>query len=307
MPVDRLELICDRIKWPLLKLAREKGKPSGGYRYFLDLAKTEPKLPVKLYCDGRHSGIHKIQFEDVAHLGLTMVRKVTDEIFGNPHHVRIYRIDICADIYGMSLLDLALYCRVARAQNCCVERSRSGITFYLRYSKNFKILFYDKIAQLRSRQPSTADWFRKGEMLTRIEVQMRGRSALPYWRFADIEKYADLELLKELSFKTRTRKRENLKPMEALAAEGLLAKIDDWGVQMTSKMYPPSTWAYLQKKFLRPVEPGDFPDLNQLLRRSTRDWMENRPRFPRTGRHSRKLTKVSRDKGHYDRPALRRF
>jgi len=298
MPVDRLELLGDRIKWPLLKLAREKGKRAGGYSYFIDLAKTEAKLPVKLYCNGRYGGIHKIQFEDVPHLGLRRVREVAEEIFGDLRHVRIYRIDLCVDICGISLLDLALYARIARAQNCRVERSRSGVTFYLRYSKNFKILFYDKIAQLRSKRSLTADWFRIAEMLTRIEVQLRGGSTLPYSRFEDIEKYAELDLLKGVSFMTWARKRENLKPMEVLASEGLLAKIDQWGIQMTSKMYPSSTWAYLQKKFLRPAEAGDFPDLNELLKKSTRDWIENRIRFPRTGRHLQKRTVPSHAKWH---------
>lgn len=303
MPVDRLELLSNGVKWPYLKLAKEKGKRSGGYHHFIDLPKTNAGPGVKLYCEGRYGGIHKIQFENVAHLGLRMVRKIAEEIFGDLKDVKIYRVDFCVDINGISQLDLALYCRVARAQNCCVLRSRSGVTFYLRYSKNFKLLFYDKIAQLRSRQPLTPEWFRKGELLTRVEVQLRG-AALPFRRFADIEKYADLDLLKEVSFKSRARKLANLKPMEALAAEGLLAKIERWGVQMTSKMYPSSTWASFQKKFLRPAEPEDFPDLNQLLKRSTRDWMENRIRFPRTGRHLQKRTVPSQVKRRHHRPSL---
>jgi len=305
MPVDRLELLNDRIEYRFLKLAMAEGKPTGGYKYYLDLAKTAEKLPVRLYCCGRHNGIHKIQYEGVAQLGLAKVREIAEKIFGRLRHVKIYRIDLCTDIYGISLLDLALYCRIARAQNCRIERSRSGVTFYLRYSKNFKILLYDKIAQLRSKRPLRADWFRKGENLTRIEVQMRGAGA-PIRLFAEIEKYADLDLLKDLSFKAWARKNENLKPKDVLAAEGLLAKIDQWGVQVTSKMYPSSTWAYLQKKFLRPAGPTDFPDLNKRLKKSARDWMENLLRFPRTRRHLQKRAVASHAKPHHHTPSLMR-
>jgi hypothetical protein len=284
VPADRLELLSDHIEERFRTFAKIHGRAAGGYAYYVDLAKTKAKLPVRLYCDGRHTRINKIQFEDVAHLGRRMVRTIVREICGDLLHVKIYRLDLCVDI-GMPLLDLALYCRLARVHNCRIERSGPTFTFYLQYSKNRKILFYDKIAQLRSKHPSAADRFRKGENLTRVEVQLRA-SALPYRRFADIEKYTDLDLLSGVSFRSWARKKESLKPIEALAADGLLAKINEQGLQLTSKMYPSSMWAYLQGKFFIPAVPKDFPDLNELLKKSTRDWMENKVRFPRTRKRS---------------------
>src|SRR6185437_4173246 len=106
MPVDRLELLSDRVRWPYLRLAREKGKRSGGYSHFIYVPKTEAGPGVRLYCDGRYGGVHKIQFENVAHLGLRMVQKIAEEILGDLRHVKIYRIDVCVDICGISLLDL---------------------------------------------------------------------------------------------------------------------------------------------------------------------------------------------------------
>jgi hypothetical protein len=283
--VDRLELLNGHVEKYFRRLAKKYGRPAGGYAYYLDLAKTEAKLPVRLYCDGRHTKINKIQFEDVAHLGLSRVWSIAKKIFGSLRHVKIYRVDLSVDINGIPLRDLALYCRLARVHNCRIERSGAVFSYYLRYTKNHKLLFYDKVAQLRAKYPALAERFRRGQELTRVEVQLRS-SALPYKYFSEIEKYKDLDLLSTISFWEWERKRADLKPIEALAADGLLGKINECGLQMAMKAYSSPTAASLQKKFFVRAPRAKFPDLNELLKRSIRDWMADRIRFTRTRRRS---------------------
>lgn len=115
--------------------------------------------------------------------------------------------------------------------------------------------------------------------VTRVEVQFRRN--LPYRNFDEIGRYAELDLLPSLSFWRVGRKRDHLKPIQSLAAEGLLRNIDEFGVQAVSKRFAPQQWSYISKKLLRPASDSDFPDLNKLLQRSIRDWLEDRTRFPR--------------------------
>jgi hypothetical protein len=279
MPADKLDLISHSIGNEYLGYALEEGKQKWGYAGVVDLSKASAKLPVILYCKGFRDGVHKIQFLDVAHLGLTRVQETAERIFGNTNHdIRIARLDWCVDLLGISLLDLALYCRLARVQNCSVMRSRKGMTFYLRQSKQCAVLLYDKAQQLRSTGNPLSEFFGTKDHLTRVEIQLRG-GGLPFRKFVDIERYRDIDLLPNISFWEFGRKRDGMTIADSLAAEGLLKQISEFGLQMTAKRYTAQEWAYINQKYLEPA--ADFPDINRLMRKSVRDWLEDRIRFPR--------------------------
>lgn len=276
MPADKLELLSGKIRPDFEDLALDAGKPKGGYESVVELHKT---LAI-LHYNGHYNGIHKLVFRDVAHLGLRHCKRVASEVFRESARVRIYRIDWCVDIPGVPLLDLALYCRLARVQHCSVIRSRSGITFYLRASLTHTVLMYDKLRQLQSiGSPLTANYVIRAP-LVRVEVQLRGRG-VPIRDFDRIKDYAQLDLLRNLSFWEIGQKANGLSTTDSLAAEGLLRKIEENGLQMTSKEYSSQVWAYLAAKFLRPAPRSKFPDLNELMKKSCKDWLENRVRFPR--------------------------
>jgi hypothetical protein len=284
---DKVILLSRTIRSRYLQLAREKGERKGGYSRFIDLRKTPEKLPALLFCGGIHNGIHKLQFVGVAQLGLSRVREIASQIFGDLRFVRISRIDWCVDLWGISVLDFALYCRLTRAQNCKVVRSRSGISFYLGNSKQRVLLIYDRLARLQAIRDPLAEYYSTSDQITRVEVQLRGRG-LPYRRLRDIERYGELDLLSRLSFwEIKRTNKKTLRPIEVLAAEGLLYKIDRFGLQATAKMFASQAWAYLQGKFLTPASKSEFLGISTLMKNSIRDWLEDRIRFPRLTKRSR--------------------
>jgi hypothetical protein len=114
------------------------------------------------------------------------------------------------------------------------------------------------------------------------------KSDLPIRRFDHLKEYAELDLLANLSFWEAGRRQDGLNIPESLAAERFLLLIDEFGLQMASKRYSSQTWAPLAKKFLRPAPESKFPDLNELLRKSARDWLEDRIRFPRLPKRGRR-------------------
>jgi hypothetical protein len=260
-------------------MADRKGKPKAGYSRFLDL-RPECQFPTFLYSGGFYNDINKLEFIDVAHLGLRRITEVAEEIFGAVRATRIFRIDWCVDLVGVPLLDLALYCRIPFAQNCSVERSRSGTTFYLRRSKESVLLVYDRLARLKATGDPLAKVYDGKDHLTRVEVQFRG-GGVPIRHFCDIRKYAKIDLVPDLAFWKFPKKRDGLRPIQLLAAEGLLNRIQKLGLQATSKTFSAQEWAYLTKKFLIPIPEEDCPDLNELMRKSARDWLNDRIRFPR--------------------------
>jgi hypothetical protein len=280
MGADKLVLLSHSIKRKYRNLAGTMGEPQGGYSRLIDLRKTQEKLPALLYCGGIHNGAHKLQFVDIGRLGLSRVRTITEKIFGDLKFVRIYRIDWCLDLWGLSALDVARYCRIARAQNCGVTRSRSGFSFYLRHSKEHVLLIYDRLSRLRSIRHPLAKCYATDDQIARIEVQLRGKG-LPYRRFRDIERYGEVDLLSGMAFWELARKKRNLSTTDSLAAEGLLSQIEQFGLQMTSKRYTAQTWAYLAKRNLIPASELPFPNLGKLMRKGVRDWLEDRIRFPR--------------------------
>jgi hypothetical protein len=280
MPADKLELLSYKIRPPFLDLAIDEGERKGGYAHVVEL----PKKSAILHCKGFRDGIHKLVFCDVARLGYRYCKDVVGEVFGDSSRIRITRIDWCVDILGISLLDLALYCRLGRVQNSRIDRSRTGITFYPRFSKARTVLLYDKLRERESRRdPVLRKYVVKGP-ITRVEIQFKRN--LPYRRFDHLERYAELDLLPNLSFWRAGRKRNGLKTKNSLAAEGLLQRIDEYGLQLTSKMFSCSEWAYLTRTLLQRAPDSQFPDLNKSLQKSARDWLENRIRFPRLTKRS---------------------
>jgi hypothetical protein len=277
MPADKLTLLSQSIRKSLRDLAESEGERKGGYSSFIDLRTTAVKLPAFLYCGGIHNGVNKIDLIGVATLGLSRTREIVDQVFGDSSRVRISRVDWCVDLCGISALDLALHCRLSRTKNCSMERSSTGFSYYPQRSKQRTVIFYDKRQQLRwKKDPLGAiddEW-------TRVEVQLKGKG-LPYHNFKNIHKYAGIDLLPNILFWSFGRKREGLTPRESLAAEGLIRKIQELGMQMASKTFTAQQWAHICKKYLEPPAEGDFPDLNRLMRKSIRDWLEDRIRFTR--------------------------
>ena len=76
--------------------------------------------------------------------------------------------------------------------------------------------------------------------------------------------------------------------MQSLAAEALLRRIDEVGLQMALKMFSAQERAYIVKKFLRPASDSKFPDLNKLMRKRVREWLSDVIRFPRLRPRSRR-------------------
>ena len=56
---------------------------------------------------------------------------------------------------------------------------------------------------------------------------------------------------------------------------------EELGLQGTAKRFSPSEWAYVKKTFLTQMEGAEVPDVKLLMRKSMRDWLEDRVRFPR--------------------------
>jgi hypothetical protein len=129
--VDKFTVLCVSIAALFYKLACEKGVRRWGYRHVLDLRQTNNALPVILYCDGVHDGRHKIEFVDVGRVGRQRVLEIIEQVTGGLSGVRIYRIDFCVDVFGISVWDLARICYVRRAQNFQIFRTRKGDTVYL--------------------------------------------------------------------------------------------------------------------------------------------------------------------------------
>jgi hypothetical protein len=278
--IDKLILLSDKIDREFLNLAREQGSARGGYAHVMDLRQTRYDFPIVLYCDGRHNGKHKIEVVGVARLGLRRTRQILRIIVGHLSGARIYRVDLCTDIPGLWVWDLAEVVFVSRSQNFKIYNNRGGVTFYLQISAHKTIVLYDKIKQLAAKGDSIADAFRPSEYLTRIEVQLKSRG-VPFKKIRHLYRYADVDLLGQLRFRRLKRLRDDAKPLHLLAAAGLRRLIHKYGLQAVKKKFPSSQWAYFDKTLFRVLEGEEIPDLRLRLKRSIEDWLENRIRFAR--------------------------
>jgi len=280
MPADKLVLISRYLNRNFRRLLKEKGKPHGAYRRFLDLRETDLNLPVRLFSGGARDGINKLEFVGVAALGLSQVEHITKSICDYLYIVRISRIDWAVDILGVSAWELATKCRVANVQNSRVYRSRPGNSFYPHHSFRKAILIYERLKRLRSERNPLAKVFRSDDLLTRCEVQFRG-AGVPIRKFSEIRCYADIDMLERVSFLQFCRLPATSKPQQILAAERLHALVGEVGLQIASKRFSAAEWAQLNKKFFEPMSKEDIPDVRSLMKKSVVDWLEDRVRFPR--------------------------
>jgi hypothetical protein len=281
MPADKLILLSQNLRSEFERLVKEKGHPKGKYSHFLDLRKTEFELPVRLFYGGSINGTNKLEFIRVAGLGLTRVQQIVTTLCGDSASVKIYRLDWALDLLDKTAWDLAVRCRVSGVQSSRFYRSRGCVSFYPHFTRDRVILIYDRLKRLQLKGEPLARIFREKDDLTRLEVQFRGKG-VPIREFANIRHYADLDLLKGVSFLSLLRMRSNLKPLQLLAAERLQWLVQELGLQNASKRFLPSEWLYLSTKLLAPTLRDDIPDIRTLMQNSARDWLEDRLRFPRS-------------------------
>jgi hypothetical protein len=272
--IDKLIVVSQGIQESFLDLAREEGSARYGYERVINLRRTRYKLPVILYCNGRYNSIHKIEIVGVAQLGLRRTRKILKMILGHLSAARIYRIDLCADIPGIWVWDLAEMILVSRSQNFRIYSNRGGASFYLQNSFDKTILLYDKAKQLAAKGEALAKPYRTGEHLTRIEVQLKGRG-VPFKKIRHLDRYAEVDLLNALKFRRLRPLRNDAKPLHLLAAGGLRRLIHKYGLHAVKKRFSPSNWAYIEKTLLRVLEGEEMPNLRVRLKRSIQDWLEN--------------------------------
>jgi hypothetical protein len=280
VPADKLILLSRHIEKRFKKLA-EREKPRGRYSHFIDLQQTEFRYPAQLYCGGSVNKINKIVFVGLAGLGLTATTRIVGSICGDCCLVTIHRLDWCVDIFGISAWQFAMACHVAGVQSSKFYRSRSGVSCYPHASRERTLLVYERLSYLRSKHDPSTKYYKADDQLTRIEVQLCGKG-VPIRGLNQIQRYADIDLLRNVTFLKFRPFRRNLKPLQLLAAHGLQALVQAFGLQNALKRFSAAESAYLIQKFFEPDM--DMPDVHFLMQESTRDWLEDRLRFPRLRR-----------------------
>ncbi len=281
MPADKLVLLSQNLRPEYERIVKEKGHPKGKYSRCLDLRKTEFELPVRLFYGGSFNGTNKLELIRVASLGLCRAEQIVKDICGDLVDPKICRLDWAVDLLGKSPWDLAACCRVSGVQSSRFYRSRGCVSFYPHFSRDRAILIYDRLKRLQLKSDPLARVFTEQDDLTRFEVQFRGKG-VPIREFANIRRYADIDLLKDVSFLNLLQLRSNLKLQQRLAAERLQSLVQEVGLQNASKMLSPSEWAYVSKKYFEPTYKAAIPDIRALMQKSARDWLEDRIRFPRS-------------------------
>ncbi len=280
MPADKLVLLSQNLRSEFEKLAKEKGVPKGKYSHYLDLRKTEYSFQVRLFYGGAFNGTNKLEFIRVASLGLTRVEQIVSALCGDSAKVTICRLDWALDLLNKTVWDLAVRCRVSGVQSSRFYRSRGCVSFYPHFTRNRVILIYDRLKRMQSKGDPLAKIFKENDALTRLEVQFRGRG-VPIREFANIRRYAEIDLLKGVNFLSLLGVRSGLKPLRLLAAERLQWLVQELGFQNASKRFLPPEWAYLSATLFAPTSKDDMPDIRPLMQKSARDWLEDRIRFPR--------------------------
>jgi len=278
--IDKLILLAPSIAHEFLDLAREQGVRKWGYRYVIDLRETPFALPVILYCEGLRDGRHKLEVVSVARLGLRRTRKVLGKVLRRLSRARIYRIDVCTDILGVAVRDLADIFSISRVQNFKIFRKRGAWSFYLQNSTHKTVLLYDKAKELRATRNPWFDMLAPDDELSRIEVQLSG-PAVPFKKIRNLHRYAEIDLFPDVKFRRLKSLPSNAKPLHRLASLGLWRLIRKYGLQATKKQFSPSEWAYIDKLFLQAMEDSEVLDIRRRLNRSIEDWLNNRIRFPR--------------------------
>jgi hypothetical protein len=280
MAADKLVLITPSVKWRFQKVAKNDGMPLGGYSNCMDLRETKFKLPVRLFCGGLRSGVCKLDFIDVRGLGLKKVEEIVDEICKERGEVRIFRVDWAVDVLGLPVWELIERSRIAGVQNTALYRSRTGTSFYPHLSKRRSVLIYERLRRLRTKRDPVAKVFRADDVVTRLEVQLRGQGVI-YRDFSDIRKFGEIDLLAGVRFRRLRKIRDDLTLIERFAAERVRDIVAKVGLQNFAKQFRPGVAAYLESKFFAEVRDGDFPDLRSRMRESIKGWLNDNVRFPR--------------------------
>lgn len=225
-------------------------------------------------------GCHKLEVVDVGHIGQTRTLQILKKVIGHLSNARIYRIDFCVDLPGVSVWDLAQICYVGPSQNYQVYRSRTGDSVYLQRSNAKTIVLYDRKLRLRAEHDPRAGMYGPGDELTRIEVQLKG-AGVPHRKVRYIHQYADIDLLSGLKFRRLVSSSNQKKPLRAMAAAHLASQIEDFGLHATLKRFPSSHRAYIERLFLKDIDGNEVPDIRRRLKKAIQDWLEDQIRFPR--------------------------
>jgi hypothetical protein len=276
--VDKLVLLSPTIRRRLAAVAIENGVPTVGYEKCVDIRDTSSALPARLYYRGRHNGIHKIELIGVARLGLPRTEEIVEKIFPDLTRVTIYRIDLCVDILGIPPWFFVANTQFRGRQNFALYRSRGAVSFYLQFSSQRKLLFYDRLRLLRKQKHPLAAMFTAEDEITRIEVQLMG-AAVPFKRFVDISRYAELDLLKGVRFAKLRINEDGLTPVKLLALYGLRWLVRRQGLQATSRMFTSATWKALQKTYLTHMQKSQIPPIRRLMRDAVRRWLAGQIHF----------------------------
>jgi hypothetical protein len=278
--VDKLILLSPEINERFAKVAREHGIPAAGYERRVDLRKTHAELPVMLFCGGRHNGWNKVEIIGVARLGFPRTQEIVERIFPNLQRVRIFRIDLCVDLLGFLVWFFVTSLYVPRRQNYRLYRSRGAVSYYLVFSKQRILVFYDRLRLMRKEKDPLADIYMEDDRLTRVELQLSG-SAVPFKRFADLYRYAEIHPMKHVRMAKLLVDVEGQTPVKRLTGYGLLWLISKYGLQATSRMFSSPEWAALKKAYLKEVQDTQIPQIGSLMRKSIRRWLKGRIVFPR--------------------------
>ncbi len=287
--VDKLILLVSFIADEFLKLARKRGVRKWNYRYVINLLETSFALPIMLYCEGLVDGRHKVEVLGVARLGLHRTRRLLRRVLGHLSEARIYRVDLCTDILGVSVHDLADMFSISRVQNLIIFRKRGAWSFYLQNSAHKTVILYDKAKQLRATRNPAADMLGPNDKLSRIEVQLSG-PAVPFRKIRHIHRYAEIDLFPDVEFRRLKSLPLTAKPLQRLASVGLQQRIQEYGLQATKKQFSPPEWKYIEDLFLQRIETGQLLDIRGRMKKSIEDWLNDRIRFPRPLYRGRKVS-----------------
>lgn len=277
--VDKLIVLSPSIKDVFHDLARKQGIRKWGYGHVLDLRQTDHKLPIILYCDGMNDGRHKLEVVGVSRLGLRRTRKLLKKVLGHLSKARIYRIDLCVDLLGISVWDLAAIFSVSSAQNYRIYRKRGAVSFYVQNSTDKTIVLYDKAREQLAKGNIWANMLQPGDDLTRVEVRLTGR-AVPFKKINHLHRYADINFLANVRFRRLAPLSKHTKPLHILAAGFLRDQISSFGLQAVKRQFTPQHWAYIEKILFQAVQGDEVPDIRRLMSKAVDDWLNDRVRFP---------------------------
>lgn len=259
-------------------MAVKHGTSARAYERCIDLRNTALALPARLYIRGRRNGLDKAELIQVAMLGLPRTKTIVETIFPDPLRIRIYR-NLCVDCLGVNPWFFVENCAVERTQNYALFRSRSGTSFYAAFSRQRRLVFYDRARLLRKDRSPLARVF-SGTELTRFEVQLAG-TAVPFRRFTEIQRYAEFNPLAGVKFMHLRTGGRVYTPVKLLAAYGLRWLFRRHGQQATSRMFPASAWAAIRNTYLIPMHKTEIPPIRRMMRKSIERWMKGQIYFPR--------------------------